>query len=135
MKTITYNMNNLTDLDMTDFATKVKALMINSNNEITLAYSYNCYQFPGGTKEPGETLTETLKRELKEEVGLDIDTSLMEPIIHAEGYYKDWPVDHRNKKIDIYYYEVKTDLKPDLSNVNRTEDEKKGGFTLKSIKL
>ena len=56
--------------DVTEIVKRVKALIINSNNEILLAYSNNCYQFPGGHVEDGETLIDAVNREIKEETGI-----------------------------------------------------------------
>ena len=41
----------------------------------------------------------------------------------------------RNKKVDIYYYEVLSDIKPNLSKINLTENEIEGNFKLEYILL
>lgn len=56
MKQIITNKYNLKDSDMTEIVKRVKILIINSKNEILLAYSHNDYQFPGGHVEENETL-------------------------------------------------------------------------------
>ena len=38
-------------------------------------------------------------------------------------------------KTSLYYYEIKTDEKPNIDNVNYTKDEKEGNFSLKYIPL
>ena len=51
------------------------------------------------------------------------------------GYYKNWPSINKNRKIEIYYYEIKCDLLPDFNNTNYTENEKEGNFELRYINL
>ena len=51
------------------------------------------------------------------------------------GYYKDWPAVGKNRKIEIYYYEIKTDKKPNLDETEYTENEKDGNFELKYVSL
>lgn len=135
MKQIITNEHNLTELDMTEVVKRVKVLIINSNNEVLLGYSHNDYQFPGGHVEEGETLIQTVNREILEETGMNLNLSDIKPFACAIGYYKDWPIERKNRKIEIYYYEVRTDEKPNLENTEYTENERDGNFELKYISL
>ncbi|HEX4921650.1 MAG TPA: NUDIX domain-containing protein, partial [Candidatus Bathyarchaeia archaeon] len=54
----------------------VGALIVNKEGKILLAKShkwFDKYTLPGGHIEVGETMKEALKREVKEEVGLDVE--------------------------------------------------------------
>ena len=135
MKKIITNKYNLTDDDITEVVKRVKVLLLNSNNELLLGYSHNNYQFPGGHVEENETLIQTINREILEETGIDLEVNNIDPFACAIGYYKDWPGIGKNRKIEIYYYEIKTDIKPNLENTNYTEHEKDGNFKLKYIPL
>ena len=135
MKQIITNKYNLTDADMTEVVKRVKVLLVNSNNEVLLGYSHNNYQFPGGHVEENETLIQTVNREVLEETGMDLGVDNIEPFACAIGYYKDWPAEGKNRKIEIYYYEIKTDEKPNLENTEYTENEKDGNFELRYIPL
>lgn len=134
MKEIINNQDNIKENEVTDPVKKVKLLIFNSNNEILLAHQYNGYEFPGGTHEEGEELIDTVEREIMEEAGIKLDASNLFPFACATSYYKDWPAEGRNKKIEIYYYEVQTNEKPNIDNINLTEEEKKGDFKLEYIK-
>ena len=135
MKTIIRNDYNLKEEDMTEVVKRVKLLIINSNNELLLGYSHNEYQLPGGHVEENEDLITTISRELKEETGIELDVTDIEPFACSLGYYKDWPEVGKNRKIEIYYYEIKTDEKPNLDNTSYTENEKSGNFELRYIPL
>lgn len=135
MKQIITNKYNLTDADMTEVVKRVKVLLVNSNNEVLLGYSHNDYQFPGGHVEENETLIQAVNREVLEETGIDLSIDNIEPFACAIGYYKDWPAEGNNRKIEIYYYEIKTDEKPNLENTKYTENEKDGNFELRYIPL
>ena len=135
MKQLITNKYNLTDSDMTEVVKRVKVLLVNSNNDVLLGYSYNNYQFPGGHVEENETLVQAVNREVLEETGIELNIINIEPFACAIGYYKDWPAEGKNRKIEIYYYEVKTDEKPNLENTEYTENEKDGNFELRYIPL
>jgi len=135
MKQIITNQYSLTDSDITEVVKRVKVLLVNSHNEILLGYSHNNYQFPGGHVEEAETLIQTVNREVLEETGIKLNVIDIEPFACAIGYYKDWPVEGKNRKIEIYYYEIKTDKKPNLENTEYTENEKDGNFELRYVPL
>ena len=135
MKQLITNKYNLTDSDMTEVVKRVKVLLVNSNNDVLLGYSHNNYQFPGGHVEENETLVQAVNREVLEETGIELNITNIEPFACAIGYYKDWPAEGKNRKIEIYYYEVKTDEKPNLENTKYTENEKNGNFELRYIPL
>ena len=54
MKEILFNYDCLTKDDIDEVVVRVKGLIINDRDEITLCYSHNTYQFPGGHLEEGE---------------------------------------------------------------------------------
>ena len=135
MEKIITNDYNLKDEDMTELVVRVKILLINSNNEILLGYSHNEYQCPGGHVEEGENLISAINREVQEETGIDLNIKDAEPFACSIGYYKDWPAVGKNRKIEIYYYEIKSDEKPNLDNTKYTESEKNGNFELRYIQL
>ncbi len=135
MEKIITNDYNLKEEDMKEVVKRVKILLINSNNEILMGYSHNEYQFPGGHVEENEDLIEAINRELKEETGIVLNIKNVEPFACSLGYYKDWPEIGKNRKIEIYYYEIKTDEKPNLDNTEYTESELDGNFELRYIPL
>ena len=133
MKEIITNKYNLKAEDITEVVKRVKVLLINSNNEILLSNSFNEYHFPGGHAEENEELTDVVKREILEETGIELDSSNYEPFACSIGYWKDWPSEGKNRKTEVYYYEVLSDLKPNLDKVKRTTHEIEGNFTIKYV--
>ena len=129
------NRNNILDEDITKVITRVKALIITSDNKILLGHSFCEYQFPGGHVEGNEELLLALKRELFEETGLDYDTTYLEPFVLLNKYLKDFPSNNENTKLVIYYYIIHDDRIPILANTNYTEEELDGNFSLRYIPL
>lgn len=107
---------------------RVKALLINSKNEILLGYSYHTYQFPGGHLEKGESIKDCLKREILEETGMDISLNMMRPLLSIKYYNK-------NCCEKIYYYVINTDEKVNLRRTNYTKEEKLGNYVLRYINM
>jgi len=131
--TIIRNDDNLKDNDINEFVRRVKILIVDSQNKMMLGYSYHEYQFIGGHVEEGEDLPEAVEREIEEETGIKIDAKKERPFACNISYYKDYPNKGINQKIEIYYYEIRTDLKPNLKNTNYTIEESEGNFELRYI--
>lgn len=74
----------------------VGAVIKNENEQILCALRSstmsqpNCWEFPGGKVEDGETLPAALQREIKEELGCTIE--VFEKIVSAKHEYKSWIV-------------------------------------------
>jgi len=133
MKEIIYNYDNLKEEDINRVVTRIKAVIVNSNNEILLCYSGNNYHLPGGHLEEGETLEEGLVRELEEETGVLMPKQEIFPFLCIKYLNKDYPSEGINTKSIANYYVVDYNLIPDLNNLNLTEEEKEGNFELRYI--
>ncbi len=135
MQIILKNNYNLKEKEVNRIVTRVKVLLKNSYNELLLGYSHNDYQFPGGHVEEGEELLNALNREIKEEVGITLNIKNISPFAEYISYYKDYPNKNINTKLEIYYFEIITDEKPNLKNANYTKEELEGHFKLEYINL
>lgn len=135
MQEYVHNFDNLSEKDITETVIRVKALLIHKNN-IILGYERGIYQFPGGHLEENETFIECIKREVMEETGIILkDEQIDKPIYKISHLNKDWPSIGNNRKSEIYYYVIKTDDKPNLSNTHYTENEMLGNFSLEEIPI
>lgn len=135
MKEILYNYDNLKLEDINEVVTRTKGLIINSNNEITLGYSHQTYQFPGGHLEDGESLEECLLREIAEETGIEIKDAKLKPFEKITYYSKNYHGSGKNRKNEIYYYIINTDAKFDMNNSKLDDWEKDGNFTVKTFPI
>ena len=135
MKEILYNYDNLTSSEIDEIVIRLKALIINDKDEITVGYCNKTYQFPGGHLEEGETLEEGLLREIKEETGIEIKDAIIKPFQKITHYSKNYRNSGKNRQNDIYYYVIKTNAKYNMDNASLDEMEKKDGFTVKIIPL
>ena len=135
MKYFIHNDEKIDDKDVDEEVVRVKALIINFKDEILMGYAHKLYQFPGGHVENGEDMLLALQREIKEETGISLKLQNITPFACNIRYFKDYRKTGKNRKNYIYYYEIKTDLNPDLSKTNYTTDEVEGEFELRYIKV
>lgn len=135
MKEILYNYDNLKIEEIDEVVVRTKALIINSKNEITLGYSNKTYQFPGGHLEIGETLEECLFREIEEETGMKIKNYEIIPFEKITYYNKNYRNSGKNRKNEIYYYIINTDLKIDMNKARLDEREQKGNYIAKTLPI
>ena len=71
MKEIIYNNDNINLRDVTSKSVRIKVLLIN-NGKLVIGNEDGCFMFVGGHQEDNEELIDTLKREVKEETGIEI---------------------------------------------------------------
>lgn len=136
MKEIIYNYDNLTNEDMNDLVIRTKALIINDENKILIGNENSKFQFPGGHLENNESLTDCLKREIKEETGIEVnDSDIKGPFMKITYLNRNHPKEGINRKNEIYYYIVKTNKKVNLSNTNYTDHEKETNFKIEEFYL
>lgn len=135
MKEIIYNNDNINLSDITSISVRIKVLLIN-NGKLLIGNEDGCFMFIGGHQEDNEKLIDTLKREVKEETGIELDNEVInDPFLKIIYLNKDYPNKVENRESDIYYYAVETNKLPDLENVNYTESEINKHFELINIDL
>lgn len=135
MKQIVFNHDNLKDSDIDEVVVRTKGLIINDKDEITLGYSHKTYQFPGGHLEYGESLDECLKREIKEETGIELEDVKLNPFVKIIYYTKNYRECGKNRKNEIYYFIIKTNKVFNMDEANLDEWEQAGNYIVKVIPL
>lgn len=133
VKKIIYNTSNLSDIDMHNIVKRAKALIVNSNDEIVLVYSHSNYFFLGGHVDTDETDYDCIKREIKEEAGIDVEIEKKIPFLSIIYYCKDYPIKEINTKYINNYYDYNMDIVSNLSKMSLTDEEKDGLFELRYI--
>ena len=132
MKNIVYNKDSLYEEDINNIVRRAKAIILNSKGEIAICYSHNNYFFLGGHVED-ETDEECLKREIKEEAGVDLDFKLDDPFLSITYYNKDYPSNGLNTKTIANYYIINSDFDVNKDGMNLTEDEEDGNFEVRFL--
>ena len=135
MKEVIYNYDNLTTADIDEEVIRVKGIIINDNDEITLGYCNEKYQFPGGHLNSGESLEEGLLREIEEETGITVTPAGYKPFEKITHYSKNYRGTDKNRKNEIYYYIVKTNEMYDMDKTKLDDYEKERGYYAQRIPL
>lgn len=133
MKEVIYNEDDIQEIN--EIITRVKILLINSNNEITLAFSDNVYHFVGGHVGKNESLNNAVIREVEEETGIKLEIKDYKPFFKITQIFKDYPKKNKTNSYEMYYYVIKTDKLPNINNTNYTEEEKDGNFELRKFHI
>lgn len=135
MKEIIHNEDKLNESEVTEVVTRIKVLIIR-DNKILIANEKGLFHFPGGHLEADETFEECLKREVLEEVGIEVsDKEIKEPFMKVMFLNRNWPEIGKNRKSEIYYYVVNTNKKSDMSKTTFTEHELRNNFKIEEFSL
>ena len=137
MRIIINNSNNIMEEDLDLVTNKVRGVIINEYN-ITLIEYGNILMFPGGKVESGENEIGALKRELSEELGIEIEDDEVIPYLEYNNYLYNYPSREGeviNKLVNTKYFVIDTDKKVDLSNISLSDKEKFSDFNIKNINI
>ena len=99
MKTIINNFNNLKESDIDIITNKVRAIIIDDFNNVIITKYADMYMAPGGKIDKDENEKDALIRELKEELGIDFNTSELTPLVTFKNYMKDYPLIDKEKSL------------------------------------
>lgn len=136
MKTIIYNSDNLKETDIDEIVTRVKVFIVNSKNELLLATSGGGCQFPGGHREDGESIIDTVIREITEETGIILERAeIIEPFFEIKHYSRNYKNSGKNRSSEMVYFYVNTDKKINMEKIHLTEHEKESNFELHLVPL
>lgn len=129
MKRRIINDDNIDITKVQDTVIRVKGLMVNEKQELLVIHNNYTYQFPGGHWRESESLEESLKREIKEETGINcnIETG---PFMVIEEYYNNYLNLGNTRCNKIYYYIVHSNDGPKIEEMNLSELEQKTDFHL-----
>ena len=139
MKNIINNPDNLNKDEIELTTKKVRAIIIDSLDNIIITKYADMYMLPGGKVDINEKNEDSLIRELNEELGIKFDIEKITPFITFENYLKNYPIVNSNKKANKLnitdYYIIKTDKKINKDKIKLTEREKQNNFLVTYINL
>lgn len=131
------NEDNLQYSEIQEFSSKVRAILIDENEQILIAKYGNVILLPGGKVDAGETILTAITRELYEEIGQIYSGDELEFFTTLNFYQKNYPKrdgTFQNRLVKTHYFvgsykEVKKDKQ------KLTEKEQKSNFRLELVSL
>lgn len=129
------NEDNLELKEIQEFNSKVRALLIDENNNILIANYGNTFLLPGGSIDQGEATEEAIIRELKEEIGIDYNLYELTYLNTLKYYQNNYPKrdgNLQNRLITTYYFVGRY---KGISNQTLTEKERKDNFRLQLVSI
>lgn len=131
------NNENLKIEDVTDFGSKARAILLTNDNQILIANYGGNYLLPGGSVNNNENITDTIKRELSEELGLIYNENELNFIGTIYHFQKNYPkrngtTANRIIKTSIFIGDLKS---TNFENKKLTVKEKNDGFNLVLVTL
>lgn len=90
---------------MKSFNLRVYGILINDRNQVLVSdecrHGYSFTKFPGGGLEFGEGLTDGLKREFEEELGITID---VDQLFYVNDFYQVSAFNENHQLLSFYYF-------------------------------
>lgn len=129
------NENNLQLKDIQEFNSKVRAFLIDDENNILIANYGNVILLPGGSIDKDEEANDAIIRELKEEVGVEYRVDELTYLNTLDYYQKDYPKRDgtlQNRLITTNYFVGRY---KGISNQTLTEKERKDNFRLQLVSI
>ena len=131
------NDENLQLDEINEFNSKVRAILIDSENKVLVANYGGVFLFPGGSIDDGENIDESIIRELQEETGTDYETGDFTFLTQLDFFQKNYVKRDGmkvNRLIRTYYFIAS--YKPVKLRLQKlTEKEKKDDFKLAVVPL
>ena len=127
MKEIVFNNNNLKENEIDKIVRKVRAIIINNKNDKILIVNYaGLFMLPGGKVDNNESKIDALKREIKEESGIEITNQDLEPYLVINSYDRNYNMREYgiiNRLTQTYFYIIHTDQEIDVTKKKLTKNE------------
>jgi len=134
---ITINDEDLKMDEVEEFNSKVRAILIDSENRVLVANYGGVFLFPGGSIEEGEDVGDAVTRELHEETGTAYDKESLEFLTELNYFQRNYLKrngEASNRLIKTYYFCAEY-MPIKESEQTLTEREQKDGFKLEMVPL